>query len=119
MVIAHYTLLCGELLLRKGALTKVIDKDNNTPFHLALKGGYTHIVELIIGQLEGSPIDALDNDGNSPLHLAAQGGHGGLVSLLLIKHASSRAVNKSGQRPYSLALDPKTRWNFHCYGIRS
>ena len=79
---------------------------------------YSH-AELIIGQLKGSQIQALDNDGNSPLHLAAQGGHGGLVYLLLGKRASFSAVNKSGQRPYSLAPDSTTRYNFHRYGISS
>ena len=79
---------------------------------------YSH-AELIIGQLKGSPIDAMDNDGNSPLHLAAQGTYCALVILLLSKGASSSAVNKNGQRPYSLAPDSNTRWGFHCYRVRS
>ena len=108
-----------ELFLRKGALTEVLDKDNNTPLHLALKGGFTHIAELIIGQLEGSPINAIDNDGNSPLHLAAQKGYYGLVYLLISKGASHSAVNKNNQSPYSLAPDSDTRSNFQCWGIWS
>ena len=107
-----------ELLLRKGALTEVIDEDDNTPLHLALKGGYTGIAELIIGQ-QGFPIDAVDNDGNSPLHLAAQKGYYSLVTLLLSKGASSSAVNKSSQRPYSLAPNYNTRQAFRNYGIHS
>jgi len=106
-----------ELLLRKGALTEVIDKDNNTPLHLALKCGYTGIAELIIRQLEGSAIDAMDNDGNSPLHLAAQKGYYQLVELLLSKGASYSAVNKKSQRPYSLAPNDYTTYPFRTRGI--
>ena len=108
---------------KKGFLIEATDKDNNTPLHaplhLALKGGYTRIAVLIISQLKGSQIQAMDKNGNSPLHLAAQRGHGGLVYLLLGRRASFSAVNKSGQRPYSLAPDQGTRWNFWQYGVHS
>ena len=105
---------------KKGSLIEAIDKDNNTPLHLAIIGGHTRIAELIIGQLKGSPIDAMDNDGNSPLHLAAQRDYSDLVIQLLSGGASYSAVNKNGQRPYSLApYCSSTYFTFRNRGIYS
>ena len=49
-----------ELLLRNGTSesTRAVDKDNNTPFHLAAQGGHASIVEL--HPRKGAPAGALD-----------------------------------------------------------
>ena len=74
-----------ELLLGKGSLIEAIDKDNNTPLHLAIIGGYTRIAELILELLlkTGALVEAMGGGGNSPLHLAMQSKHIDIVELLL------------------------------------
>ena len=74
-----------ELLLEKGSLIKAIDKDNNTPLHLAIIGGHTRIAELILELplKTGASIEAMGSGGNSPLHLAVQSKHIDMVELLL------------------------------------
>ena len=79
-----------ELLFGKDSSTKITDQDNTTPLHRAAGGGYTGLVELLLGNTamklaalkgytdvlellfgKGTSIDATDKDKNTPLHLAA------------------------------------------------
>ena len=72
-------------LLGKGASIEAMNTDDNTPLHLAIENGHSHIVELFLEH--DAPVEAMDKNSNTPLHLAAKCGHTGIVELLLWKGA--------------------------------
>lgn len=51
-----------------------------TPLQLAIKGGYTEVVEILV--LAGADIEAKDADGNTPLLLAARKGELAIAKVL-------------------------------------
>ena len=66
-----------------------MDNDANGPLHLAVRGGHTDTVELLLKK--GASIEAVDKDKNAgnPLHLFARSGNTAMVELLLQKGASN------------------------------
>ena len=44
------------------------DRDGNTPLHMAVLGGHTNCVGLLIEKKAN--VDAVNSEGNNPLHLA-------------------------------------------------
>ena len=66
-----------------------MNKDSNTPLHLAALG-FTGIVEMLLGK--GAPVEARDKNNNTPLHLAIRNGHTGIVGPLLDRGAPVEAV---------------------------
>ena len=106
MIIVHYILLCGVTILiwcKKGSQIEAMDKDNNTPLHLAIIGGHSHIAELIVNQ--GSSTEALDKDGNSPLHLAVRSNNAGMVELFRPRRHRERLTSGPAFSEFS--------FNFH------
>lgn len=89
-----------QLLLEKGASTKVMNTSDETPLHLAASLGHNSIVELLL--TKGASIEAVTNMENTPLHLAASRGHTSTVELLLMKGASIQAGNLLGYTPLLL-----------------
>ena len=64
-----------------------MDNDGNSPLHLAVRGGHTDTVELLIKK--GASIEGMDKNTNTstPLHLFARSGNIAMVELLLNKGA--------------------------------
>ena len=64
----------------KGALVEPLDSDGHTALHLAVEGGHTDVVELLL--MKGASNESSDTlILQTPLHLAAKNGHIGLVEL--------------------------------------
>lgn len=76
-----------EYLLSHGISTLVVEKEGNTPLHLACLNGRDHNVELIIRHEKandsGSSLEKLNRSGMTPLHIAAQEGFPNIVKILL------------------------------------
>ncbi|CAJ0917136.1 unnamed protein product, partial [Mesorhabditis belari] len=71
--------ICTELL-RKGVKTHLVNKDDMTPFDLAISCGQLECVEALAKHYK---IDGGDVDKMKPLHYAARGGHEKIVKYLL------------------------------------
>ncbi|KAH9496212.1 hypothetical protein Btru_010510, partial [Bulinus truncatus] len=123
------------LLLSHGALTGVINSQNQTPqditesqhikelidaaeksallqmhsefLQAAATGNIDELSKLFSGGI--SNINAQDNFGNSALHLAAMRGHAVAAALLLQFGINSSLQNNAGQTAFDLAVDVKTR----------
>ena len=72
-----------------------------SPLHLAVRGGYLNIVQLLIER--GAVVDVRDQNDYTPLHNAAWNGNLVMVKLLLDAGADITAHTYEGYTPLSCA----------------
>ena len=78
-------------LIDVGVDITATDRNGNTFYHLAARGGKTEVIESLIEQVD---LSSANSDGDTPLHLAAKFGRGDVVRLLIDK-SNMDARNKS------------------------
>ena len=79
------------------------DRDGNTPLHMAVLGGHTNCVGLLIEKKAN--VDAVNSEGNNPLHLAVATAPPECIVLLLKACAPVNSRNKNGDTPLDYAID--------------
>ena len=91
-------------LTEHGASAAVVDKDMQTPLHVAAVAGEAAIVELLLMAPDAEP-DGQDASGNTPAHIACANGHAAVLSVLVQAGANLAATNRSGDTPLHLACE--------------
>ncbi|XP_062512429.1 serine/threonine-protein phosphatase 6 regulatory ankyrin repeat subunit B-like [Corticium candelabrum] len=83
---------------------KDLDKERNSPLHLAVRKGHTRTSRLLVSR--EADVNSLNEDGQTPLHTAAGGDKDcpELCSILLEHNAKIDAVDKDGNQPLHLAV---------------
>ncbi len=94
-----------ELLLSKGAVSTINDKDilDRTPLNRACQNGNTKVVELLINN--GAKVNDKNDVGHTPLYIASLCGHLDTVKIL-IKAGAISSINEkttSGITPLEVA----------------
>nr|WP_255565508.1 ankyrin repeat domain-containing protein [Wolbachia endosymbiont of Cylisticus convexus] len=79
----------------------IINKEGNTPLHVAARYGRLDAVKGLLTR--GANIDARNNVNNTPLHIAARYGQLDVVKELLDKKAKIYTGNKAGNAPLHVA----------------
>ena len=79
------------------------DRDGNTPLHMAVLGGHTNCVGLLIEK--NANVDAVNSEGNNPLHLAVATAPPECIVLLLKAGALVNLRNNNGDTPLDYAID--------------
>lgn len=102
-----------KLLLEHKADVNVIDKDNGTPLHLAIKLGHIEIVKLLLANK--ADVNVFSNESTAPLYLAIQHGNKNInitksiemIKLLLANKADVNTVLKYGYTSlyYAISYD--------------
>ena len=87
----------GDLLLKTGASSSVINKKGFTPLQSAAGKGDKEVVELLLNA--GASLSVVDEEGSSPLHDAALFDHTGVAKLLLKVGASPSVVDEEVIKP--------------------
>ncbi len=98
---------CDQIkrLLDRGVALTVVDRDGQTPLHLAAHWGRDEAAILFLDR--GAPIEAIDRKGRTPLHVAARENQRKLVNLLLERGAARDTPDHDGSTPLHLAAE----WN--------
>ena len=78
------------------------NEDEQTPFHLAAKNGYTDVLKLLIKKDPNSIFDK-DEDDNTPLHLAATNKQFDALEFLVLQGASVQKRNDKSWTPLDCA----------------
>jgi len=86
----------AKFLIKNGATINAIDKDENTPLHLAAMSNIG-IANILIEN--GANINAQNNDGRSytPLHVAAWASNSEMVNILIDQGAKTDVTDNGGQ----------------------
>jgi len=87
--------------LLAGANINCTDENQNTPISLAMQGGYTDIVKLLIAH--GADVNMRNVGGTSPLMIAAKNNSVPLVKLLLGSGADPTLQNSDGNNAQAVA----------------
>ena len=98
----------GELdnirtLLDDGADVNISGQDGNTPLHMAVLGGHTNCVALLIKKKAN--VCAVNSAGSTNLHLAVTTAQLECIKLLLEAGAPVNSRNNSGDTPLDYAID--------------
>ena len=90
-----------NLLLRDDANIDGVDKNGNTPLHVALMMDLPEVCDYLIDH--GASLDCLNNDSWSFLHLSAKHGHLKFARLLSVCSAEVDSMNAEKKTPLGLA----------------
>lgn len=92
-----------RLLLARGAKTEARNAKGNSALNIAVRLGYTEIVEMLLA-VKDIDINAKNIEGETPLMTASRHGLEDMVRLLLEKNADVWAKNHSGATARKLNL---------------
>lgn len=95
-------------MLEQNIDVQVKDRFNNTPLHLAAKGGHDTTVKLLISHVQDTREQDIDINGHNKLgltalSLATNAGHMAVVSLLTKKNADPFTLDTQDRTPLYLA----------------
>jgi ankyrin repeat protein len=85
------------LITRNTALANSLDKDRDTPLHVASLKGHTDVVKMLLDR--GAKANAKDRWGLTALHVAARGGYQDIAELLLSHGADVNAQDQDAYTP--------------------
>ena len=91
----------AKFLIKNGATINAIDKDENTPLHLAAMSGNIGIANILIEN--GADVNARKDDGYTPLHYAAWASSTDMVNILIDQGAKVDITDQWGQTPLDIA----------------
>jgi len=91
------------LLAVEGIDLDAIDKNGQTPLHLACKAGNEECGKLLVEK--GAKVNIKDKNGNTPLHLTAAKGIEGLSTMLIRKDAEVVVFNNNQKTPMHVATE--------------
>ncbi|RDH84503.1 MAG: hypothetical protein DIZ80_03215 [endosymbiont of Galathealinum brachiosum] len=89
-------------LVRSKALINGVDKDGNTPLHMASRLANIGVAKLLLDN--GASVNATNKSGRSALHLAAKTGDEELLELLLDEEADPLIKDNKGYLAWQLAF---------------
>ncbi|KAI2601749.1 ankyrin [Hypoxylon sp. NC1633] len=93
-----------DYLLEKGADVNALDKDENTPLHVAILSKSSKTDEIVRKLISnGAELDFRDDNGATPLMLAAKDGLWNVVKILLDAGADPFSLNYYGDNALHLA----------------
>ncbi len=94
-----------DILLEHHAnIVNAINKDGNTPLHLAANEGHLYIAQYLISKYNAN-VNTINDEGDTPLNLAVHWGHFTLAKYLLEHRADMNITNKDEKNALSIALD--------------
>jgi hypothetical protein len=116
----HYAACRGHLLVAErliragGANVNAVNKDKETPLHLAVYGGYLNIVELLLDS--GANVHAANAYNETPLFYAARRGFAVLTRLLMHRGADPDHKSRFGDTAIDDCSDGRVKkiishWN--------
>ena len=71
----------AKLLIEAGVRVDIVDVDNQTPLHYAVKSNFSKLIEILI--FAGSDVNYLDKEGNTPFHYAIENANEESCKLLI------------------------------------
>ncbi|KAJ6785519.1 hypothetical protein PWT90_03810 [Aphanocladium album] len=90
------------ILLEHGADANFVDDQGNSVMNLAVAGGHTAVVAMLL-QNTGVDPSLGDNNGLTPLHLAADGGHLDIAKLLVESGVDVSKLDRNRNTPLHYA----------------
>lgn len=96
-----------DQFVRRRDLLAARDADGSTPLHLAARGGFYDMVDLLLGY--AAEVDPTDESEFTPLHIAALRNDEAVIALLLSRGADPTAHTRGGATPEELAKSPGAR----------
>jgi len=93
----------AQHLLNADVDVSAVDRDGNTPLHLAAANGHEAVALQLLDR--GADASAVDRYGKTPLHWAADSGHEAVALQLLDRGADASAVDRYGKTPLHWAAD--------------
>jgi len=103
-----------EVLLMTGVEINAKNEQEQTALHLAVEGGHTAVVRLLMAEGEAN-INAMDENYQTALHLAAERGNAAIVRLLMAEgkadvHAKDVCGETALHRAAERGHEPSARW---------
>ena len=100
--------LISQMLLEGNASVRIKDRQGQTPLHRAAQEGDSHIISLMLENLEDKDIAMTeeDSDGNTPLTLAVQAGNSEAVNVFMTDCECGTFINSpnnQGESPIHFA----------------
>lgn len=95
----HYSIV--QILLSKGAVINLSQKNGESPLYIACKNGHDATVTLLLDK--GADVNLCMEDGTSPLTAACFDGHDSTVEILLRKGANVNLCDNEGFSPLHVA----------------
>ena len=107
MAIGSYgDLQFARFFIKQGSDLDVRKTSNSDSImHMAIRGGSTGIVQLLLEKTQEKFLSTENKYGNTPLHLAASKCNSKVMRLLLVYGADPEAENKFGVTPRDMALE--------------
>jgi ankyrin repeat protein len=87
-----------SMLVEFGAPTSPLNREEDTPLHIASFMGHHSVVSVLIES--GASTSPVNVDGDTPLHFSTRMGHGMIASTLINYGASTLQANKNEASPF-------------------
>lgn len=91
-----------ELLLHRRTNLNILDKNGNTPLHLAISEGFYDLSEFLLSK--GAKVDIKNSNGETPIHLATKNNDLETIDLLISHSADVNSKNNNQETPLIVAI---------------
>ena len=95
-----------KVLIRNGADVNVVDDENSTSLHIALREGHVDVAKVLIRN--GAEVNAVNENKMTALHFAAHIGHVDVMKVLIQNGVDVNAVDDEKSTALYTAI-----WHFH------